>query len=133
MNREGLEREIDIRTSRSSGAGGQHVNKTETRVELILDVLGSPSLTEREKKHLRHHLGRRLDARGVLSVTDQSSRSQHTNRKRALDRLFTLLKKGVRPIPKTHRGKAFVANKRKRLERKKRRGEVKAGRSKKFW
>ena len=132
MNREMLERELTVRTSRSSGAGGQHVNKTETRVELVLDVPGSAGLTEREKRHLRHHLGRRLDANGLLCVTDQSSRSQHTNRRRALERLFALLERGVRPIPKVHRGRAFVADRKKRLERKKRRGEVKAGRRKRF-
>lgn len=130
MNRDDILRETEFRTSRSSGAGGQHVNKTESRVELVLDVLGSPSLTDAEKRRLRHHLGSRLDAAGRLAVVDQSDRSQHSNRRRATERLFQLLEGGLRPIPKKHRGRAFTANKRKRLDRKKRRSEIKAGRGK---
>lgn len=130
MNWKKIREELDLRTSRSSGAGGQHVNKTESRVELVLDVLGSDAFTDREKTNLKYHLKKKLDDQGRLSVVDQSGRSQHTNRKRALARLKETLERGRRPIPKKHVGKAFVANKRKRLERKKRRGEVKAGRGK---
>ncbi|MEM9931676.1 MAG: peptide chain release factor-like protein, partial [Bacteroidota bacterium] len=99
--------ELDLRTSRASGAGGQHVNKTETRVEVVFDVLGSQAFSEREKRNLKHHLGKRLDAQGRLAVVDQSGRSQHTNRKRALARLKQLLERGRRPIPKKHVGKPF--------------------------
>ena len=130
MNRELIERELELRTSRSSGAGGQHVNKTETRVELLFNVRDSEAFSEREKRHINHHLRKQLDGQGQLSVVDQSSRSQHTNRKRALDRLLELLERGTRPIPKKHKGKAFTANRKKRLEKKKRRSEVKAGRGK---
>jgi len=105
MNWPKIREELELRTSRSSGAGGQHVNKTESRV----------------------------DANGRISVVDQSGRSQHTNRKRALLRLKEMLERGSRPIPKPHKGKAFVANKRKRLDWKKRRGEIKASRGKKWY
>lgn len=132
MNWPKIREELELRTSRSSGAGGQHVNKTESRVELLLDVEASESFTEREHRNLKHHLAKQLDANGRISVVDQSGRSQHTNRKRALLRLKEILERGTRPIPKPHKGRAFVAHKHKRLERKKRRGEIKALRGKKW-
>jgi ribosome-associated protein len=132
MNWPKVREELEMRTSRSSGAGGQHVNKTESRVELVFDVLSSEAFSEREKRSLKYHLGRKMDASGRISVVDQSGRSQHTNRKRALARLKEMLERGRRPIPKVHKGKPFVANKRKRLDRKKRRGEVKAERGKRW-
>ncbi|TXF91787.1 aminoacyl-tRNA hydrolase [Neolewinella aurantiaca] len=132
MNWPKIREEIELRTSRSSGAGGQHVNKTESRVELVLDLLASEAFSERELKNLRYHLAKQLDANGRISIVDQSGRSQHTNRKRALLRLKEMLERGARPIPKPHKGKAFVANKRKRLDWKKKRGELKASRGKKW-
>jgi len=128
MNWKTIREELELRTSRSSGAGGQHVNKTESRVELVLDVRASAGFNEREKRNLEYHLANRIDASGKLSVVDQSGRSQHTNRKRALGRLRELLERGKRPIPKPRAKKPFVANNRKRLDWKKRRGEIKAQR-----
>ncbi|MBB4077464.1 ribosome-associated protein [Lewinella aquimaris] len=133
MNWETIERELELRTSRSSGAGGQHVNKTESRVELVLDVNASQGLSRREKDNLRFHLSSRLDGHGRLSVTDQSDRSQHTNRKRALASMRQLLERGIRNPPKKRKAGAFKANNRKRLDRKKRTGEKKAGRGKIDW
>ncbi|MEM6771668.1 MAG: alternative ribosome rescue aminoacyl-tRNA hydrolase ArfB [Bacteroidota bacterium] len=130
MNWNDIRKELDFRTSRASGAGGQHVNKAESRVELVFNVRESNALTARERERIAHHLAKRMDGLGRISVVDQSDRSQHTNRKRAEARLYQLLEQGTRPIPKKHVGKAFVANKKKRLDRKKRRGEVKAARRK---
>ncbi|CAH1002191.1 Peptidyl-tRNA hydrolase ArfB [Neolewinella maritima] len=133
MNWEIVERELELRTSRSSGAGGQHVNKTESRVELVLDVAASQGLSRRERDNIRFHLGNRLDGQDRLSVTDQSDRSQHTNRKRALSAMRQLLERGIRNPPKKRTAGAFKANSRKRLEKKKRRGEVKSGRGRVRW
>ena len=130
MNWELIERELQLRTSRSSGAGGQHVNKTESRVELVLDVRNSQGLSRRERDNLRFHLGNRMDGQDRISVTDQSDRSQHTNRKRALDTMRQLLERGVRNPPKQRTAGSFQANSRKRLDRKKRRGEIKKNRGK---
>ena len=132
MNWDEILKELEMRTSRASGAGGQHVNKTESRVELLFNVRASLAISPQERKRILHHLAKRIDGKGRLSVVDQSDRSQHTNRKRAENRLRQLLENGTRPIPKKHKGKSFVANKRKRLEWKKRRGEVKASRGKKW-
>ncbi len=132
MNWDEILKELEIRTSRSSGAGGQHVNKTESRVEVVFNVNSSVALSSRERKNLLHHLKNRIDALGRIAIVDQSDRSQHTNKKRAINRLRQLLENGIRPIPKKHVGRAFVANKKKRLDWKKRRGEVKAGRNKKW-
>lgn len=133
MNWDIVERELDLRTSRSSGAGGQHVNKTESRVELVFDLRATQGLSRRERDNIRFHLGNRLDSQERLSVTDQSGRSQHTNRKRALDAMRQLLERGIRNPPKKRRAGAFKANNRKRLDRKKRRGEIKKGRGKVDW
>jgi ribosome-associated protein len=130
MNWDTIERELELRTSRSSGAGGQHVNKTESRVELVFNVNESKGLSRRERDNLHFHLGNRIDGKGQLSVTDQSDRSQHRNRQRALDAMRQLLERGIRNPPKKRKAGAFKANSRKRLEKKKRRGEVKAGRGK---
>ena len=130
MNWEIIERELELRTSRSSGAGGQHVNKTESRVELVLNVDQSQGLSRRERDNLRFHYGNRIDGQGKLSVTDQSDRSQHTNRRRALDSMRQLLERGVRNPPKVRKAGAFKASNRKRLKQKKQRGEIKAGRGK---
>ena len=133
MNWPTVERELTLRTSRSSGAGGQHVNKTESRVELVFNVPTSQGLSRRERDNLRFHLGNRMDGQGNLSVTDQSGRSQHTNRKRALDALRQLLERGIRSPPRKRKAGAFKANSRKRLERKKQRGETKAKRGRVRW
>ena len=133
MNWKTIQDELIFRTSRSSGAGGQHVNKTETRVEVLFRPADSQGLSEWEKNNLRYHLGSKLDGAGYLSVVDQSGRSQHTNRKRALERLREAIERGKRPVPKPRAKKPFVAGKKKRLERKKRRGELKAERGRKWW
>lgn len=127
-----LEKTVSFRTSRASGAGGQHVNKTETRVEATVDLLNSDQFSASQKKRLKHHLRKRLRD-GTLSVVDASSRSQHTNKARALNRLRQLVENGLRPIPKKRKAKSFTANRRKRLEGKKRRSELKANRSKRWY
>lgn len=119
-----------MRTSRSSGAGGQHVNKTETRVEILFDLRNTTALNSREKKNIRYHNKRKIDKNGLVSIIDQSGRSQHTNKTRAMRRLKELVSDGSKPIPKKHVGKAFTASRGKRLDNKKRRAEIKAGRGK---
>lgn len=94
-----IEKEVKFRTSRASGSGGQHVNKVETRVELLFVPTASEGLSASEKDRILAQLSTRLSKEGVLSVVAQNSRSQGTNRKHALERLRILLEKAITPVP----------------------------------
>ncbi len=88
--------ELGWRFSRSSGPGGQHVNTTDSRVELIWDVAGSAVLSENQRERLLSRLGGRLNA-GVLTVTASEQRSQLRNREVALAKLGQLVAAGIAP------------------------------------
>jgi ribosome-associated protein len=114
--------EVDLRTSRSSGPGGQHANVTASRVEAVFDVAASEALTESQKARVAARLGPRVTAAA------QDTRSQLRNRELALERLTERLAHALevrRPRTATRPTKA---SKRRRLDAKKRRGEVKRGR-----
>jgi ribosome-associated protein len=111
--------EIQLRTSRSSGPGGQHANVTASRVEAVFDVAASRSLDEEQK--------RRVSARGgpVLRASSQDTRSQARNRELALERLRSRLAAAL-SVPRARRAtKPTQAARRRRLESKRRRSEVK--------
>ena len=111
--------EIELRTSRSSGPGGQHANVTASRVEAVFDVQASEVLSESQKARIAARLGSRVTA------SAQDTRSQLRNRELALERLAQRLAHALevrRPRTATRPTKA---GRRRRLEQKKRRGEVK--------
>jgi ribosome-associated protein len=83
--------EVSFATSRSAGPGGQHVNKTDSRVTLVFDIAESPSLSDDEKQRLRVNLGARVSKAGVLRVTSQRHRSQFANKQEVLSRFVVLL------------------------------------------
>jgi len=83
--------ELHFQFSRSGGPGGQHVNRTASQVELTFDVLGSPSLQERQRTRVLRKLKSYIDTRGVLHLTSQTSRSQHRNRAEVIERFQRLL------------------------------------------
>ena len=120
--------EITFQTSRSSGPGGQNVNKVESRVELRFHLLDSQVLTEAQKALILEKVANQLTAEGLLLVTAQDDRSQFRNKEIALARFHELLQKSLRrPKPRkaTKPSKGAV---RKRLESKKKDGEKKANR-----
>ena len=85
--------EFVFKTSRSGGAGGQHVNKVATKVQLQFDVQQSQLLSEEEKNLLLVKLENQLTENGVLQVTSQEGRSQHDNKLVALRKMYRLLNK----------------------------------------
>jgi ribosome-associated protein len=115
-------REIELRTSRSSGPGGQHANVTASRVEAVFDVAGSPSLTEEQRARAMAKVGPRLTA------VAQDARSQARNRELAVERVRTRLAAAL-AVPRARRPtKPTGAARRKRVEAKRRRAERKAQR-----
>ena len=111
--------ELQFRFSKSRGPGGQHVNKAETRVTLLFDVVNSPSLTEEQKALLQEKLMNRIDKSGVLQLHVQMFRSQRRNRETAVTRLQTLLSKALKKTKKRKKRKPSKAAKEKRLARQK--------------
>jgi ribosome-associated protein len=123
------ESEISESFIRSSGPGGQNVNKLATAVQLRFDVRNSPSLPDEVRARLERLAGRRLTREGVLIITAQRFRTQERNRDDALERLIELVRAAtVRPVVRRPTKPTF-ASKVRRLEGKKRRGDVKARRT----
>ena len=120
------ESELEERFIRSSGPGGQNVNKVSSAVQLRFDVRNSPSLSEPVRVALLKASGVTLD--GVLVITAQRFREQEKNRADARTRLAELIHRAATP-PKPRRAtKVPKSSKRKRLDSKKRRAEIKRGR-----
>jgi ribosome-associated protein len=114
--------EVELRTSRSSGPGGQHANVTASRVEASFDVAASASLTEAQRARIASRLGPRVTA------SAQDTRSQHRNRALALERLAERLAHALEVRRPRTRTRPTRASQRKRVESKKRRGDVKRAR-----
>jgi ribosome-associated protein len=121
--------ELEFATSRSSGPGGQNVNKVNTRVTVLLDVDHSPSLTGEQRGMLRERLGGRISNAGLLRVVSQRHRTQLANRDAAVERLTVLLREALTEKPERVPAKVPRAVKERRLEEKRRRGSVKRVRS----
>lgn len=117
--------ELEVRTSRSGGPGGQNVNKLETRVTVRFDVLGSPSLSEEQRELIRDRLGTRISRAGVLQVSSQRHRTQAANREAAVARLAELLAAALTPEAERRPTRMPKAAKRRRLEDKRRRSQLK--------
>lgn len=122
------EDEIRFAADPSGGPGGQHANRSSTRVELRFDVLGSPSLTASQREKIVESLGPRLLADGTIRVVSARERSQLRNRKVALARLAELLARALRRPPPRRPTRPTGASKAARLDAKKRRSGVKVGR-----
>jgi ribosome-associated protein len=123
--------EIEFRADPSGGPGGQHANRSSTRVEVRFAVLRSRVFGSRHRALLAEALATRLTADGVLRVVSARERSQLQNRRAALARLAELIARALeRPAPRTAT-RPTLASKRKRVETKKKRAVIKAGRREK--
>ena len=111
--------ELEIRTSRSSGPGGQHAQKTETRVEAVFRVEASATLSDAQKRRLCDRLG------PVVRAVAQDERSQARNRELALERLAAVLRAGLRRERRRRPTSPTAASRERRLEEKRRRGQAK--------
>jgi len=120
--------ELEFRFSRGGGPGGQHVNRSATRVELLYRVAGSPSLTIRQQELVLQRLAGRIDDKGVLRVVAQSERSQLRNREEALERLQLLLRRSLHVRRRRRRSNVPRWAKQRRLDEKRKRSEVKRNR-----
>ncbi len=130
MNWPVIESELVFRTSRSSGSGGQHVNKTETKVELIFEPGVSAGLDDEEKKMVLEVLALRINKNGCITMRSQAAKSQLTNKELVIQRLHDLLVKSLQPVKKRKPTKPSKASKEQRLTTKKRVGEKKEIRKK---
>ena len=120
--------ELTFTASRSGGPGGQHVNKTSSKVTLRFDVSHAPCLPDAVRARLLEVLGARVEADGTVRVVCQASRSQFANRKTAEKRLEALLAEALVPVAQRFATKIPRAEKRRRIESKKRRGGIKRAR-----
>jgi ribosome-associated protein len=111
--------EVELQVSRSSGPGGQHAQKSETRVVAVFDVEASSALTETQKRRVVARAGT------VLRAVAQDERSQSRNRELAVERLVAALREALRVPRKRKPTKPTAASRERRLEGKRRRGEVK--------
>ncbi len=117
--------EVIYRTSRSSGPGGQHVNKTESRVELIWNPGKSECLEVDQKLRLKLYLGKRLTEKGDLILSSEKYRSQYRNKEDVGLRFIRLVEAGLTPPKKRTPTRPTRASKERRIKQKKIRGEVK--------
>ena len=123
------ESEIEESFVRSSGPGGQNVNKVSSAVQLRFDVRNSPSLPADVRRRLERLAGKRLTKDGVLVLIAQTHRQQERNRAEALDRLVELIRAAtVKPKPRT-KTRPTLASKKRRLESKSKRSKVKRARA----
>lgn len=117
--------ELEFKATRSSGPGGQHVNTSSTRIELVWSVTTSPSLWEDERARLLDKLAPRLDTEGRLRIVSQGERSQLQNKEAAVVRFAAVVSKAL-VVPKRRKAtRPTKASKEKRLESKKQRGQLK--------
>ena len=121
--------ELKFTASRSRGPGGQHVNKTSTRVTLGFDVVNSPSLTSEQKQLVLDRLATRISKKGILRVISQKTRSQAANKEVALERFIELLQQAFKQKRKRKPTKIPQAATQKRVDEKKQRGKLKRERA----
>lgn len=128
FDKEKLIAELKFSASRSSGPGGQNVNKVNSRIELRFDIHNSEVLNPLQKNRLLQIAGKKVSGEGILIITAQDDRSQLKNKEYAMERLINLIREAcilVKQRKKTHPGIGSIEN---RLNRKKHRSVIKSSR-----
>lgn len=124
--------ELHITYTRSSGPGGQHVNKTSTKAELTFDLAHSPSLSQEDRLWLISRLESRLDSEGILRISSQEFRSQLRNKKAAIEKLHSILERALERPKSRKKSRPTAAAREKRLQSKKISSEKKKRRLERF-
>jgi ribosome-associated protein len=122
--------ELSFTYSRSSGKGGQHVNKVNTKVSLRFDLDASQSLSEEQKHLLRQRLAARINNQGLLRLDGDRQRSQSVNREEVIQRFISLLRAALHINKSRRKTKPSQNAKKRRLQGKKKRGRLKRQRGK---
>jgi ribosome-associated protein len=128
FNEDTLIAELTFKAIRSSGAGGQHVNKVSSKVVLNFDLTNSQVFSEEQKALLSKNLANRLNLDGILILNSDESRSQHKNKELVIKRFLELMQQGLKVPKKRRPTKVPKSVKLKRLSKKKQQADKKANR-----
>jgi ribosome-associated protein len=130
LNIPDLSSEFQFLTSRSSGPGGQNVNKVNSKVELRFDIPNSSLLNDEQKEILLAKLATKITSEGILSVVSQRDRSQLANKEDAIEKLYLLISKALKPVIRRKKTKPTQSSVEKRLTGKRIKSEIKQNRQK---
>lgn len=131
LNKTAILSELIFNTSRSGGAGGQHVNKVETKVEVYWDILKSLAINDDQRSLITQKLKNKIDSDGILKMASSKTRSQLKNKEDAINKLLALIEKALTIQPKRIPTKVPKSVVKKRLSDKKKASEIKKMRSNK--
>ncbi len=113
INKDQILKELVFKTSRSSGSGGQNVNKVSTKVELRFDLKNTMLLSDNEKERIVVKLKNRISLEGILILSSDSERTQLRNKKKVIELFFELLEKALQKPKKAYKNKSYEGFKRK--------------------
>ena len=128
MNTQKLLKELAFKTALSGGPGGQHVNKTETKVILEWNLLSTEVFSEEQVQKISLRLGKYISKEGILQLNSSKTRSQHKNKGIVIDRFWVLLEEALKPRKQRKATQPSKASKIKRLTKKKQHSEIKKNR-----